>query len=216
MADDPRTGFLAGRTVANGTKRFARSRTPEINAKDKGQLERWRGNPNRIFRRGYRALGVLLGNTWRVSVLGVVLSLVALPSVVGDQEPKQSIQHVPVVEDLVQLLQGRPDLRAALEGAIRTADLKGLRDMDSFLIYLDGFVTFVPTEHEVPTALKLYYIVNQAPGDQLNRDKSFSAWIRPRPRRASLHLWHDRTTTSAITSWDRAAGSPSTSSLRVR
>ena len=53
-----------------------------------------------------------------------------------------------------------------------------LRDMDSFLIYLDGFVTFVPTEHELPTALKLYYIVNQAPGDQLNRDKSFSTWMK--------------------------------------
>src|SRR5260370_38759371 len=50
--------------------------------------------------------------------------------------------------------------------------------MDSFLIYLDGFVTFVPTAHEQPTALKLYYIVNQAPGDQLNRDKSFSAWMK--------------------------------------
>ena len=171
---------------------------------------------------------MLLGNTWRLSVLGVVLSLVTLPSGAGDQAPKQSTRHIPVVEDLVQLLQARPDLRATLEGAIRAADLNGLRDMDSFLIYLDGFVTFVPTEHEVPTALKLYYIVNQAPEDQLNRDKSFSAWmkklieawasswIRPRPRRASLRLSHDRTTTSAITSWDQAAGSPSTSSLHVR
>jgi phosphatidylserine decarboxylase len=123
-------------------------------------------------------VSVLLGNTWRVSVLGVVLALVVLPSGAGDQAPKQSTRHVPVVEDLVQLLQTRPDLRAALEGAIRTADLKGLRDMDSFLIYLDGFVTFVPIEHEMPTALKLYYIVNQAPGDQLNRDKSFSAWMK--------------------------------------
>jgi len=115
--------------------------------------------------------------TWRVSVLGVVLALASLPSGASDQAPKQSSRHVPVVEDLVQLLQRRPDLRAALEGAIRTADLKGLRDMDSFLIYLDGFVTFVPSVDEVPTALKLYYIVNQAPGDQLNRDKSFSAWM---------------------------------------
>ena len=121
---------------------------------------------------------MLLGNMWRVSVVGIVLSLVVLPSGPGDQAPKQSTRHVPVVEDLIQLLQARPDLRAALEAAIRTGDLKGLRDMDSFLIYLDGFVTFVPTEHELPTALKLYYIVNQAPGDQLNRDKSFSAWMK--------------------------------------
>ena len=121
---------------------------------------------------------MLLGNTWRVSVLGVVLSLLVLSSSAGDQAPKQSTRHIPVVEDLVQLLQARPDLRAALEGAIRTADLKGLPDMDSFLTYLDGFVTLVPTEREMPTVLTPYYIVNQAPGDQLNRDKSFNAWMK--------------------------------------
>src|SRR5215471_17200473 len=110
--------------------------------------------------------------------MGVVLSVVVLSSGASDHAPKQSTRHVPVVEDLVQLLQARPDLRAALEGAIRTADLQGLRDMDSFLIFLDGFVTFVPTEHELPTGLKFRYIVDQAPGDQLNRDKSFSAWMK--------------------------------------
>ena len=118
---------------------------------------------------------MLLGNTWRVSVLGVVLSLVVLFSDAGGQAPKQSTGHVPVVEDLVQLLQVRSDLRTALEGAIRTADVKGLRDLDSFLIYLDGLVTFVPTEQELSTALKFRYIVDEAPGDQLNRDKGFSA-----------------------------------------
>jgi phosphatidylserine decarboxylase len=122
-------------------------------------------------------VSALLGNAWRVCVLGV-LCLVALPSDARDQALKQSTRHIPVVEDLVQLLQARPDLRAALEGAIRTADLNGLRDIDSFLTYLDGFVTFVPTVQELPSALKLYYIVDQAPGDQLNRDKSFIAWMK--------------------------------------
>jgi len=41
-------------------------------------------------------------------------------------------------------------LRAALEDAIRTADLQGLQDMDSFLMYLDGFVTFVPPQMSYP------------------------------------------------------------------
>ena len=133
-------------------------------------------------------MSVLLGNTWRVSVLGVVLSLVVLPSGTNAQEPKQTTRHVPVVEDLVQLLQARPDLRAALEGAIRTADLKGLPDMDSFLIYLDGLVTFVPTVQKLPTAREFYYIVNQAPGDQLNRDKSFNAWMKKYVKAAGQFL----------------------------
>jgi hypothetical protein len=99
-------------------------------------------------------MSVFPGNRWRLSVLGLVLSLVVLPSGAGDQAPKQSTQHVPVVEDLVQLLQARPDLRAALEGAIRTAALKGLPEMDSFLIYLDGFVTFVPSVNELPSVVR--------------------------------------------------------------
>ena len=124
-------------------------------------------------------MSVLLSNTWRVCVLGIVFPLVVLPSGANDQSGKQSTGHVSVVEDLVQLLQARPDLRVALEGAIRTADLKGLRDIDSFLTYLDGLVTFVPTEGESrATHFKLFYIVHQAPGDQLNRDKSFSSWMK--------------------------------------
>ena len=47
-----------------------------------------------------------------------------------------------------------------------------------FLIYLDASSRSFPTEHESSTALKLCYIVNQAPGDQLNRDKSFCAWMK--------------------------------------
>src|SRR5215467_5189127 len=165
-------------TVANGTKGFASSRTQEINSTPKARAGgSRRENPNITFRRGYRALNVLLSNTWQVCVMGV-LCLVALSSDAGGLAPQQSTRHVPVVEELVQLLQERPDLRAALDGAIRTADLKGLPDMDSFLTYLDGFVTFVPTEHELLTALKYRYIVDQAPGDQLNRDKSFIAWMK--------------------------------------
>jgi len=150
---------------------------------------------------------VLLGNILRVSALGIVPSLVVLPSGAADQAAKRTTRHVPVVEDLVQLLQTRPELRVALHSAIQKADVNGLRDMESFLTYLDGLVTFVPTEHELRTVIKFHYIVNQAPGDQLNRNNSFNAWmknlsklganssIRPRRRQASLPLQRDRTTT---------------------
>ena len=123
---------------------------------------------------------MLLGNTWRISVLGVVLSLVVLPSAAGDQAPKQSARHLPVVEDLVQLLQARPDLRAALEGAIRTADLKGIENTEAFLDHLDDPVTAIPGTHSEtpPVLLKVYYIINQAPEDRLNRDESFNAWMK--------------------------------------
>lgn len=124
-------------------------------------------------------MSVLLGDRWRISVLGVVLSLLVLPSGAGNQAPKQSTRQVPVVEDLVQLLHTRPDLRAALEGAIRTAHLKGIENTEAFLDDLDDLVTAIPTQSEIPPkAFKIHYIINQAPGDQLNRDKSFSAWMK--------------------------------------
>jgi phosphatidylserine decarboxylase len=123
--------------------------------------------------------GANVGNMWRRSVLGVVLSLAVLPFAAGDQGPKQSARHIPVVEDLVQLLHTRPDLRVALEGAIRTADLKGIENTEAFLDHLDDLVTAIPIYSETPPeGLKVYYIINQAPEDRLNRDESFNAWMK--------------------------------------
>ena len=124
-------------------------------------------------------MSVLLGNTCRISVLGFVLSLVVLASGAGVQAPKQSARHVPVVADLAQLLQARPDLRAALEGALRTADLKGIENAEEFLDHLDDLVTATPIHSETPSeALKVFYIIDQAPEDRLNRDENFNAWMK--------------------------------------
>lgn len=125
-------------------------------------------------------MGVFLDHAWRVAVLGVVLSLAALPSSAGSQASKQSTGHVPVVEDLVQLLHAHPDLRAALEGAIQTADLKGLENTEALLRLLDESVAAVPNaaEHRPPREFNLSYIIDHAPEDRLNRDESFIAWMK--------------------------------------
>src|SRR5579864_3491683 len=95
-------------------------------------------------------------------------------------QSESKTRHTPVVEDLVQLLQARPDLRAGLEGAIRTADLKGIENTEAFLDHLDDPVTAIPGTHSEtpPVLLKVYYIINQAPEDRLNRDESFNAWMK--------------------------------------
>jgi phosphatidylserine decarboxylase len=125
-------------------------------------------------------MGGFVCNTWRLAVLGVLLSPAALPCGTGGQAPKQSIGHVPVVEDLVQLLQMRPDLREALESAIRTADIKDFENMGRLLDQLDDMVAAVPNaeQHRPPREFDLLYIINQAPNDQLNRDESFIAWMK--------------------------------------
>ena len=96
-----------------------------------------------------RALSMLLGNGWQVSVLGFVLTVVVLPSGAADQGRKQSTPHVRVVENLVQLIEARPDLRAALESAIRNARLAGIENTAELLGHLDDLVTAVPTEPEI-------------------------------------------------------------------
>jgi phosphatidylserine decarboxylase len=125
-------------------------------------------------------MSVLLRNTWRVAVLGIVLSLAVLPSSGGGPASKQSTGHIPIVEDLVKLLQARPDLRAALEDAIRTADLKGFESTEALLEQLDDMVATVPNaeQHRPPREFDLFYIINHAPEDRLNRDESFIAWMK--------------------------------------
>jgi phosphatidylserine decarboxylase len=125
-------------------------------------------------------MGVLLNKPWSAAVLGIVFSCAVLPFNAGGQAPKQSTAHVPVVEDLIQLLQERSDLRAALDGAIRTADLKCCQTTEALFDLLDESVAAVPNvaEHRPPREFNLFYIINHAPEDRLNRDDSFIAWMR--------------------------------------
>jgi hypothetical protein len=86
-------------------------------------------------------------------------------------------------------------------------------------VHLDDLVTALPTEGETrPRILKLYYIINQAPDDRLNRDESFNAWLkkyaksrgqfwmRLRRRQQFPPLRRGPISTSTITSSHRAAG----------
>src|SRR5215472_6389304 len=94
-------------------------------------------------------------------------------------QSKPKARHTAVVEDLVTLLEARPPVREALESAIRNAGLAGLDNTEALLNHLDDLVTAVPTQPETgPKVLKVYYIINQAPEDRLNRDESFNVWMK--------------------------------------
>src|SRR5262252_8927667 len=94
-------------------------------------------------------------------------------------QSESTARHTSVVEDLVTLLGARPPVREALESAIRNAGLSGLENTEAFLDLLDDLVTAFPTKPETgPMTLKVYYIINQAPEDRLNRDESFNAWMK--------------------------------------
>ena len=95
------------------------------------------------------------------------------------QDDARQTGHEPVVRELTALLHERPPLQQALEAAIGSAGLKGIQNLNGFYGYLDKLLTWIPTEREfVPKLLKFYYIVNQAPGDQLNKDEQFNIWMK--------------------------------------
>jgi phosphatidylserine decarboxylase precursor len=111
----------------------------------------------------------------RPSCIAVLVLLLAVPVA----EVRADDAYEPVVTEFLGLMESRPDLEYSVEAAIEVADLKDIRDMGGFVDYLDALVTLVPTEREVvPECLKFYYIVNQAPGDTLNEDDQFNAWMK--------------------------------------
>ncbi len=113
-------------------------------------------------------------NANRLFTFIAVLCL-ALATVQGHAGP---IAHEPVVSELIELLDTRPALKRSLESAIDDAGAKGIDNLAAFYAYLDELITWIPVEREIiPRALKLYYIVNQAPGDALNEDQQFGAWM---------------------------------------
>src|SRR5215470_12328159 len=89
----------------------------------------------------------------RLLVPAIVLSLLALSSGAAIAAAGQ-VHHTPVVEELVTLLEARPPVREALEGAIRNAGLAGLDSTESLMAHLDDLVTDVSSEREtVPKIL---------------------------------------------------------------
>ena len=124
-------------------------------------------------------MSLLVGCGRRLLIPAIVLSLAVPLSVPAGGATAGKARHTEVVEELVTLLGARPDLREALEGAIRNAGLTGLESTEAFLAHLDDVVTAVPIEGEIgPKALKIPYIIDQAPEDRLNRDESFNAWMK--------------------------------------
>ena len=90
-----------------------------------------------------------------------------------------SITHQPIVEELLALLQARPELEAALKQSILKADRPGIKTLPQYLDFLDKMVVLIPTERNLNAyILKFYYLINLSPGGILRADKPFLDWTR--------------------------------------
>jgi phosphatidylserine decarboxylase precursor len=99
--------------------------------------------------------------------------------VAGSAEAAERSPAYPqVVEELIHLLDARPDLRSALVDAIDRAGLARLKNLDDFLAYTAELATWIPVERELaPRGLRFYDVIDQAPNDRLNRDPKFNEWL---------------------------------------
>jgi len=106
----------------------------------------------------------------------IAIFLVFCVACAQEQAPQTS--HEPVVDELIMLLETRPSLKSALVGAIETADVEHIQDLDAFFNHVDELITWIPVEREIlPKALIVLFIINQAPDDELNEDAEFSEWM---------------------------------------
>jgi phosphatidylserine decarboxylase len=108
--------------------------------------------------------------------LSIVLALYTLRG--SAQRVDRSPVYQPVVTQLLGLLDARPVLRGALTQAIDNAGVRGIDSLEAFCDYVNNLVTWIPDAREaVPKVLSIHFIVNQAPGDALNKDQAFSRWM---------------------------------------
>ncbi len=134
-----------------------------------------------LWRTWQGARGGARPRRWRAWLLSACLVL-GLASGAFADDPV--LKHQPVVQDLIRLLDARPDLRAALEGGIARAKLEGLASLDEFFAFVDGMATWIPIERELaPRGLRFYYVIDQAPGDRLSQDPKFNEWLGEFARR---------------------------------
>lgn len=87
------------------------------------------------------------------------------------------VEHQPIVEELIALLQSRPDLAEALEESIRIADRPEVMTLPLYYDFLDKMVTLIPTDRNLNAfVLKFYYLIDLSPGGFLQADASFQQW----------------------------------------
>jgi phosphatidylserine decarboxylase len=88
-------------------------------------------------------------------------------------------EHQPIVEELIALLESRPDLAAALRESIRKADRSDVATLPQYYDFLNEMVTLIPTDRNLnPVLLKFYYLIDMSPDDVLQADASFQRWAR--------------------------------------
>ncbi len=108
-----------------------------------------------------------------IFALGGSSALAASNTLSGDT----SMKHQPIVEELIEILEVKPELKKALEESIAKAERLDVPTLTAYDELLDEMVTMNHTTRNlIPMCLEFYYLIDNSPDNKLQKDDLFQQW----------------------------------------
>lgn len=112
-----------------------------------------------------------------VVLLILVVSVFSALTASGASSGDTNMKHQPIVEELIRILEVKPELKGALEESITKAERLDAPTLTAYYQFLDEMVTMIPTERNLlPKCLEFYYLIDQSPQGKLQKDDLFQQW----------------------------------------
>lgn len=111
---------------------------------------------------------------------GVILLIFVMNGAIGFNtlNAEADKKHQLIVEELIGILEVKPELKKALQESIRKAERLDVPTLEAYYDFLDKMVTTIPTVRSLlPVYLESYYLIDQSPDDKLQKDPLFQQWM---------------------------------------
>jgi len=115
----------------------------------------------------------------RVGVILLIFAVSGFSALVasGTSSGDTNRKHQPIVEELIRILEVKPELKEALEKSIAEAERLDAPTLTAYYEFLDEMVTMIPTDRNLlPKCLEFYYLIDQSPQGELQEDDLFQQW----------------------------------------
>lgn len=94
------------------------------------------------------------------------------------EETKSTINHQPIVEKLISILETHPDLHEVLQKSVDNTKRFEKPTLASYFAFLDKMMTAIPNaENWLPMRLDFYYVIACSPDNKLKTNPLFQKWV---------------------------------------